>query len=165
MQQRTTRTSLSTQEQQEQLYPHTLTYFHGTYFHGTLHILESHIWSKQMWGQRSSRGQWPLVQVFEKSHCIHILWCIFMGRGYNDPWVESHMWPQQKWVKGHLWVTELLVKFLKNSHCIHILWCITMGVGLILQWLQKYVITKAGETRGSRTGLLTTLFYFLFDWF
>ena len=25
---------------------------------------------------------------------------------------------------------------------------------LILQWLQKYVIAKAGETRGSRTALL-----------
>ena len=116
--------------------------------------VESHMWPQQTWGQRSSRGQWILVQVFEKrvtvstffhvfswdldttmipgqshtcdpnslgvkghlgvndlwfkvffflkGHCIHILWCIFMGLGYNDPWVESHMWPmwpQQKW--GH----------------------------------------------------------------
>ena len=30
-------------------------------------------------------------------HCIHILWCIPMGLGHNDPWVESHMWPQQTW--------------------------------------------------------------------
>ena len=28
------------------------------------------------------------------------------------------------------------------------------GVNLLLQWLQKYVIAKAGETRGSRTALL-----------
>ena len=33
----------------------------------------------------------------KKVHCIHILWCIFMGLGHNDPWVESQMWPQQMW--------------------------------------------------------------------
>ena len=39
---------------------------------------ESHMWPQQTWGQRSSRGQWPLVQVFgKKGQCIHILWCIF----------------------------------------------------------------------------------------
>ena len=31
----------------------------------------------------------------KKGHCIHILWCIFMGLGHNDPWVESHICPQQ----------------------------------------------------------------------
>ena len=40
--------------------------------------IESHMWPQQTWGQRSSRGQWPLVQVFgKKGQCIHILWCIF----------------------------------------------------------------------------------------
>ena len=40
--------------------------------------VESHMWPQQTWGQRSSRGQWPLVQVFgKKGQCIHILWCIF----------------------------------------------------------------------------------------
>ena len=40
--------------------------------------VESHMWPQQTWGQRSSRGQWPLVQVFgKKGPCIHILWCIF----------------------------------------------------------------------------------------
>ena len=29
--------------------------------------VESHVWPQQMWGQRSSRGQWPLVQVLAKS--------------------------------------------------------------------------------------------------
>ena len=59
---------------------------------------QSHMWPQQMWGQRSSRGQWPLVQILAKKvHCIHIRWCIFMGLGQNDPWVESHMWPQQIW--------------------------------------------------------------------
>ena len=33
----------------------------------------------------------------KKGHCIHILWCIFMGLGHNDPWVESHIRPQQMW--------------------------------------------------------------------
>ena len=28
--------------------------------------VESHMWPQQMWGQRSSRGQWPLVQVLAK---------------------------------------------------------------------------------------------------
>ena len=40
--------------------------------------VESHMWPQETWGQRSSRGQWPLVQVFgKKGQCIHILWCIF----------------------------------------------------------------------------------------
>ena len=40
--------------------------------------VESHMWPQQTWGQRSCRGQWPLVQVFvKKDQCIHILWCIF----------------------------------------------------------------------------------------
>ena len=39
--------------------------------------VESHMWPQQTWGQRSSRGQWPLVQVFgKKGQCILILWCI-----------------------------------------------------------------------------------------
>ena len=28
--------------------------------------VESHMWPQQTWGQRSCRGQWPLVQVFGK---------------------------------------------------------------------------------------------------
>ena len=48
--------------------------------------VESHIWPPQTWGQRSSRGQWPLVQVFgKKGQCIHILGCIFKSiKYYND---------------------------------------------------------------------------------
>ena len=60
--------------------------------------VESHMWPQHTWVQRSSRGQWPLVLVFEKKgHFTHILWCIFMGLGHNDLWVESHMWHQQTW--------------------------------------------------------------------
>ena len=40
--------------------------------------VESHMWPQQTWGQRSCRGQWPLVHVFgKKDQCIHKLWCIF----------------------------------------------------------------------------------------
>ena len=48
--------------------------------------VESHMWPQQTWGQRSSRGQWPLVHVFgKKGQCIHILWCIFKSiKYYND---------------------------------------------------------------------------------
>ena len=47
--------------------------------------VESHMWPQQTWGQRSCRGQWPLVQVFgKKDQCIHILWCIFKSQYYND---------------------------------------------------------------------------------
>ena len=48
--------------------------------------VESHMWPQQTWGQRSSWGQWPLVQVFgKKGQCIHILWCIFKSiKYYND---------------------------------------------------------------------------------
>ena len=69
--------------------------------------VESRMWPQQTGGQRSSRGQWPLVH----------------GLGHNDPWVDCTY---------HL-----------NRY----------GSNLILQRLQKYVIAKAGETRGSRTAL------------
>ena len=85
-------------------------------------------------------------------HCIHIHWCIIMGLGHNDPWVESHMWPQQTWgQRSSRGQWPLVQVFGKKGQCIHILWCIFKSN--ILQWLQKYVIAKAGETRGSRTAL------------
>ena len=88
-------------------------------------------------------------------HYIHIHWCIVMGLGHNDPWVESHTWPQQTWgQRSSRGQWSLVQVFGKKGQCIHILWCISKSN--ILQWLQKYVIAKAGETRGSRT----TLFFF-----
>ena len=54
-------------------------------------------------GQRSSRGQWPLVQVFgKKGRCIHILWCIFKSNitmiakvcdreSRRDTWFENRL--------------------------------------------------------------------------
>ena len=44
-------------------------------------------------------GGLPLkLQNFKKVKLIFghpVLWCIFMGLEYNNPWVESHTWPQQ----------------------------------------------------------------------
>ena len=151
--------------------------------------VESHMWPQQMWGQRSSRGQWPLVQVWAKrftvstyfdvfswtwtqwslgrvthvtstdvgskvirgqwplvqvffckiGHCIHILWCIFMGLGHNDPWVKSHMWPQQMWgqraSRGQWPLVQVFAKTVTVSTYFHV--C-------------------SGETRGSRTTCFTS---------
>ena len=86
-------------------------------------------------------------RFWKKGHCIHILWCIFMGLGQNDPWVESRMWPQQPWGQ-------------RSSRGQWLFLTLTgVGSNLILQWLHKYVIAKTGETRGSRTALL----YFEFE--
>ena len=56
------------------------------------------MWPQKMWGQRSCRVNNLCFKFFcKKGHCIHILWCIFMGLGHNDRWVESHIRPQQMW--------------------------------------------------------------------
>ena len=67
------------------------------------HWVESHMWPQQTWGQRSSTGQWPLVQVFgKKGQCIHILWCIFKSNitmiakvcdreSRRDTWFENRL--------------------------------------------------------------------------
>ena len=56
--------------------------------------VESHMWPQQTWGQRSSRGQWPLVQVFgKKGQCIHILWCIFKSNILQ--WMQR-MWSRKQ---------------------------------------------------------------------
>ena len=100
--------------------------------------VESHMWPQQMWGQRSPRGQWPLLQVFcKKGHCIHILWCISMGLGHNDPWVELHIGPQQMWgqrsSRGQWPLVHVFAKTITVSTYFHV--C-------------------SGETRGSRTTCL-----------
>ena len=84
-------------------------------------------------------------------HCIHIHWYIPMGLGHNDPWVESHMWPQQTWGQRSSRVNDLWFKFLEKRVSVSTYFDVFSN--LILQWLQKYVIAKAGETRGSRTAL------------
>ena len=76
------------------LYPHTLMYSHGTWTQWSLdkvtHVTSTDVRSKVIWGSVTFGSSFS-----KKVHCIHILWCIFMGLGHNDPWVESHMWPQQ----------------------------------------------------------------------
>ena len=73
----------------------------------------------------------------------HTLMYIVMGLGHNDSWVESHMWPQQTWGQ--------------RSSRVSVSTYFDVFSNLILQCLQKYVIAKAGETRGSRTAM----FFFL----
>ena len=89
-----------------------------TFLHST-----DDMWPQQTWGQRSSRGQWPLVQVFgKKVQCIHILWCIFKSNitviakvcdreSRRDTWFENRLvYFCQFWaVKGvlHLWALFL----------------------------------------------------------
>ena len=39
--------------------------------------VESHMWPQQTWSQRSSRGQWPLVQVFGKRASVSTYFDVF----------------------------------------------------------------------------------------
>ena len=39
--------------------------------------VESHMWPQQTWGQRSCRGQWPLVQVFGKRISVSTYFDVF----------------------------------------------------------------------------------------
>ena len=55
-------------------------------------------------------------------------------------------------VKGHLGVNDLWFKFLEKER-VSVSTYFDVFSNLILQWLQKYVIPKAGETRGLRTAL------------
>ena len=102
---------------------------------------------------------------WKKGLCIHILWCVFMGLGHNDPWVKSHMWPQQTWgqrsSRGQWPLVQgiFLKLLLKRVTVSTYFWfphttLTAMGSNLIFQWLQKYMIPKAGETCGSRSALL-----------
>ena len=98
------------------------------------------------------RSMCMYVVICKIDHCIHIHWCIVMGLRNNDPWVESHMWPQQtSWgqrsSRGQWPLVQVFGKRVSVSTYFDVF------SNLILQWLQKYVIVKAGETRGSRTAL------------
>ena len=92
-------------------------------------------------------------------HCIHIHWCIVMRLGHNDPWIESHMWPQQTWGQRSSWGQWPLVQVFGKRVSVSTYFDVFSN--LILQWLQKYVIAKAGETRGSRTALFCSLCWIL----
>ena len=87
--------------------------------------VESHMWPQQTWGQRSSRGQWPLVQVFgKKGQCILILWCFFKSNitiiakvcdreSRRDTWFENRLvntWsPNKPW---NIWLISTPVSSL-----------------------------------------------------
>ena len=73
----------------------------------------------------------------KKGHCIHILWCIFMGLGHNDPWVDSHIRPQQMWGQRSSWGQWPLVQVFAKT--------VTVST---------YFDVCSGETRGSRTTCL-----------
>ena len=49
--------------------------------------VESHMWPQQMWGQRSSRGQWPLVQVFAKRVTVSTYFHVFLYTQWSLGWV------------------------------------------------------------------------------
>ena len=83
------------------LYPHTLMYFHGTWTQLSLGRV-THVTSTDL-GSKVILGSMTFGSILKKGYCIHILWHIFMGLGYNDPWVEIHMWPQQKWSQRSSW--------------------------------------------------------------
>ena len=87
----------------------------------------------------------------KKVHCIHILWCIFMGLGHNDPWVESPMWPQQMWgqrsSRGQWPLVQVFAKTVTVSTYFHVCSGETCGsritcfkkVLTILRWSTKHV--------------------------
>ena len=67
----------------------------------------SHMWPQQTWGQRSCRGQWPLVQVFgKKDQCIHILWCIFKSNITMIAKVCAHESRRDSWFENRLVCSE-----------------------------------------------------------
>ena len=87
------------------LYPHTLMYYHGTWTQWSLGRV--YMWPQQTWGQRSSRGQWPLVQVFgKKGQCIHLLWCIFKSNILQ--WMQKNVIAKAGETRGSR--TALLLK-------------------------------------------------------
>ena len=82
--------------------------------------VESHMWPQQTWGRMSSRGQWPLVQVFgKKGQCIHILWCIFRSNILNEC---KRMW-SRKQARHVVWEPPCLFLWrIKNLTSEHLSW-------------------------------------------
>ena len=78
--------------------------------------VESHMWPQQTWGQRSCRGQWPLVQVFgKKDQCIHVLWCICKSNITMIAKVCAHESRRDLWFENRL-VVLFLGQFFFVSH-------------------------------------------------
>ena len=110
--------------------------------------VESHMWPQQTWGQRSSRGQWPLVQVFgKKGQCIHIPWCIFKSNTMNakecdresrrDTWFENRLVGKSSYLpRPNL--------FLNRSLCGWKLYKLLLALFFILYALPFMYLFKAG---------------------
>ena len=81
--------------------------------------VESHMWPQQTWGQRSCRGQWPLVQVFgKKDQCIHILWCIFKSNIPMIAKVCARESRRDSWFENRLvWVIFMRVTMIIKVPC------------------------------------------------
>ena len=93
-----------------------------------LHWIRGHLYTRRLILRPISAAR-PRIDLCtknppgKKDHCIHMLWCIFMGLGHNEPWVESHMWPQQPWgqrlSRGHdlfLTLTGMGSNLILQSH-------------------------------------------------
>ena len=78
--------------------------------------VESHMWPQQMWVQRSSRGQWPLDQIFEKRVTVSTYFDVFSWDLDTVILEKSHTCDLNRLgVKGHLGVNYLWFKFLKKK--------------------------------------------------
>ena len=147
------------------------------------------MWPQQMWGQRSSRGQWPSVQVFAKRVTVSTYCDVFSWDfGHNDPSVEStHVTSTDVGSKGHLGVNDLASSFLQKKVTVSTYFDVFfMGLGHNGFWVKSHIRPQqmwgqrssrgqwplvqvfaktvtvstyfdvcSGETRGSRTTLLT----------
>ena len=73
--------------------------------------VESHIRPQQMWGQRSSRGQWPLVQVFAKTVTVSTYFDVCSGETCG-----SRTTCYLKNRKNMQFLLDFLLNMLENDH-------------------------------------------------
>ena len=95
--------------------------------------VESHIRPQQMWGQRSSRGKWPLVQVFAKNITVSTYFHVCSGETRGS---RTTCWQSVDAILKDVYVTEAIV------------WCSTMN--------SKTIILQCSKNYGSPT-LVTRL--------
>ena len=81
---------------------------------------QSHMWLQQMWGQRSSRGQWPLVQVLAKRFTVSTYFDVFSWDLDKMILGHSHTCDLNRCgVKGHLGVNDLWFKFFLQKRSLY----------------------------------------------
>ena len=87
--------------------PHIMMYFHETWMQWCFGTV-THVTSIISVGSKVVCESYGVIeQVVAVQLCIHLLWCIFMGRGHKVSLVELHVWPQQVWITGHQWSIDL----------------------------------------------------------